>query len=74
MQGNAFLGAFFAVSPFLQEFDIPEERFKEVVHAQYVKKFDGGRGVRCSERLRRASQGMPNISRRAFACREMLAD
>jgi pyruvate-ferredoxin/flavodoxin oxidoreductase len=39
MQGNAFLGAFFAVSPLLQEFRISQEQFKEVVHRQYVKKF-----------------------------------
>jgi len=39
MQGNAFLGAFFAVSPLLQEFRITQEQFHEVVHKQYVKKF-----------------------------------
>lgn len=39
MQGNAFLGAFFRVSPFLEEYDIDEERFHEVVRAQYEKKF-----------------------------------
>jgi pyruvate-ferredoxin/flavodoxin oxidoreductase len=39
MQGNAFLGAFFAVSPLLQEFRITQEQFREVVHRQYVKKF-----------------------------------
>jgi pyruvate-ferredoxin/flavodoxin oxidoreductase len=39
MQGNAFLGAFFAVSPILQEFGISQEQFREVVHKQYVKKF-----------------------------------
>ncbi len=39
MQGNAFLGAFFAVSPMLQEFGISQEQFREVVHKQYVKKF-----------------------------------
>jgi pyruvate-ferredoxin/flavodoxin oxidoreductase len=39
MQGNAFLGAFFAVSPLLHEFGISQEQFKEVVHKQYVKKF-----------------------------------
>jgi pyruvate-ferredoxin/flavodoxin oxidoreductase len=39
MQGNAFLGAFFAVSPLLQEFRISQEQFREVVHKQYVKKF-----------------------------------
>ncbi|MDR3741947.1 MAG: 2-oxoacid:acceptor oxidoreductase family protein [Terracidiphilus sp.] len=39
MQGNAFLGAFFAVSTLLQEFGISQEQFREVVHKQYVKKF-----------------------------------
>ena len=39
MQGNAFLGAFFSVSPLLGEFRITQEQFREVVHKQYVKKF-----------------------------------
>ena len=39
MQGNAFLGAFFSVSPLLQDFEISREQFEEVVHAQYQKKF-----------------------------------
>jgi pyruvate-ferredoxin/flavodoxin oxidoreductase len=39
MQGNAFLGAFFSVSPLLQEFGISQDQFREVVHKQYVKKF-----------------------------------
>ena len=39
MQGNAFLGAFFAVSPLLEKFSISREQFHEVVHEQYVKKF-----------------------------------
>ncbi len=39
MQGNAFLGAFFRVSPFLQTFGITEEQFQTVVRKQYVKKF-----------------------------------
>ena len=39
MQGNAFLGAFFAVSPLLHEFQISQEQFRQVVHKQYVKKF-----------------------------------
>jgi pyruvate-ferredoxin/flavodoxin oxidoreductase len=39
MQGNAFLGAFFAVSPLLEEFKITPEQFRQVVHKQYVKKF-----------------------------------
>jgi pyruvate-ferredoxin/flavodoxin oxidoreductase len=46
MQGNAFLGAFFAVSPLLHEFRISQEQFREVVHKQYVKKFGRlGEGV-----------------------------
>jgi pyruvate-ferredoxin/flavodoxin oxidoreductase len=39
MQGNAFLGAFFAVSTLLQEFGISQEQYRDVVHKQYVKKF-----------------------------------
>src|SRR6185437_4498903 len=39
MQGNAFLGGFFAVSPLLKEFGITQEQFRAVVHKQYVKKF-----------------------------------
>ena len=39
MQGNAFLGAFFKVSPLLEKFEISTEQFHEVVHAQYTKKF-----------------------------------
>jgi pyruvate-ferredoxin/flavodoxin oxidoreductase len=39
MQGNAFLGAFFAVSGLLDEFGITQEQYQEVVRKQYVKKF-----------------------------------
>jgi pyruvate-ferredoxin/flavodoxin oxidoreductase len=39
MQGNAFLGAFFAVSNLLQEFAITPEQYRDVVYKQYVKKF-----------------------------------
>src|SRR5271169_2321270 len=39
MQGNAFLGAFFRVSPLLADFRITPEQFREVVHHQYVEKF-----------------------------------
>jgi pyruvate-ferredoxin/flavodoxin oxidoreductase len=39
MQGNAFLGAFFKVSPLLQDFEISNEQFEEVVRNQYQKKF-----------------------------------
>ena len=39
MQGNAFLGAFFKVSPFLEQNSIDEGHFHEVVRDQYKKKF-----------------------------------
>jgi len=39
MQGNAFLGAFFAVSGLLDEFGISQEQYRDVVRKQYVKKF-----------------------------------
>ncbi|HED64183.1 MAG TPA: oxidoreductase [Planctomycetes bacterium] len=39
MQGNAFLGAFFRVSGFLEQNGIGEDRFREVVEGQYEKKF-----------------------------------
>ncbi|MCA9001043.1 MAG: 2-oxoacid:acceptor oxidoreductase family protein, partial [Planctomycetes bacterium] len=39
MQGNAFLGAFFAVSPFLENNDVDIEHFHATVRRQYVKKF-----------------------------------
>ena len=39
MQGNAFLGAFFAVSGLLNEFGITNEQYREVVLKQYHKKF-----------------------------------
>ncbi len=39
MQGNAFLGAFFKISPLLQNFGISEALFHELVEAQYNKKF-----------------------------------
>ena len=46
MQGNAFLGGFFAVSPLLHEFGITKDQFHQVVHKQYVKKFGRlGEGV-----------------------------
>ena len=39
MQGNSFLGAFFRVSPFLQNNDISVELFQKTVRKQYEKKF-----------------------------------
>ncbi len=39
MQGNAFLGAFFRVSPFLEKNGIEYERYRTMVRAQYEKKF-----------------------------------
>ncbi|MEN8113093.1 MAG: thiamine pyrophosphate-dependent enzyme, partial [Actinomycetota bacterium] len=39
MQGNAFLGAFFGVSDFLDTYGVTTERFREIVRGQYDKKF-----------------------------------
>jgi pyruvate-ferredoxin/flavodoxin oxidoreductase len=39
MQGNAFLGAFFKVSGFLEDYDVTDTRFREIVRDQYNKKF-----------------------------------
>ena len=39
MQGNAFLGAFFSVSPFLKDYKITKEDFEHTVLNQYNKKF-----------------------------------
>ncbi len=39
MQGNAFLGAFFKVSGLLEEHGIDDQRFRDLVRKQYMKKF-----------------------------------
>jgi pyruvate-ferredoxin/flavodoxin oxidoreductase len=39
MQGNAFLGGFFRVSSFLQDYHIDQVHFRDVVRDQYLKKF-----------------------------------
>jgi len=39
MQGNAFLGAFFRVSPFLKQNNIDKNHYREMVRGQYEKKF-----------------------------------
>lgn len=39
MQGNSFLGAFFRVSTFLKDYNIPEEEFHNTIRKQYDKKF-----------------------------------
>jgi pyruvate-ferredoxin/flavodoxin oxidoreductase len=39
MQGNAFLGAFFAVSGMLDTYGVTDERYREIVLNQYNKKF-----------------------------------
>jgi len=39
MQGNSFLGAFFGVSPFLEEYNIPKDEFLSTVRRQYEHKF-----------------------------------
>jgi pyruvate-ferredoxin/flavodoxin oxidoreductase len=39
MQGNSFLGAFFGVSSFLNDYNIPKEEFLTTVRQQYEAKF-----------------------------------
>ncbi|RLD22283.1 MAG: oxidoreductase, partial [Bacteroidetes bacterium] len=39
MQGNSFLGAFFGVSSFLEDYKIPKEEFVSTVRQQYQDKF-----------------------------------
>lgn len=39
MQGNSFLGAYFRVSSFFQEYGVDEAKYREVVRAQYERKF-----------------------------------
>ena len=39
MQGNSFLGGFFKVSSFLQDHNIPEEEYHDIVRKTYEKKF-----------------------------------
>jgi len=39
MQGNAFLGAFFRVSGMLEDYDVSDARYREIVLNQYNKKF-----------------------------------
>ncbi len=39
MQGNSFLGSFFKVSSFLEDYNIKEDEFLKTVRAQYDKKF-----------------------------------
>jgi pyruvate-ferredoxin/flavodoxin oxidoreductase len=39
MQGNAFLGAFFRVSSFLEDYGIDYEHYRDLVYQQYVKRF-----------------------------------
>lgn len=39
MQGNSFLGSFFKVSTFLEDYNVEPNEFKRIVHEQYKKKF-----------------------------------
>src|SRR6267154_1194969 len=61
MQGNAFLGAFFAVSPLLGEFRITQEQFREVVHKQYVKKFGRLGDAVVSSNMEVMTQGLEQV-------------
>lgn len=62
MQGNAFLGAFFSVSSFLNDYSIPKEDFESTVRKQYVRKFGklGESVIEDNMRVMRA--GFDNVS------------
>ena len=62
MQGNAFLGAFFAVSSLLQEFGITQEQYRDVVHKQYVKKFGKLGDAVVSSNMEVMMQGYEQVS------------
>ncbi len=61
MQGNAFLGAFFAVSGFLEEYGVTDERFREIVRAQYEKKFGRFGPAVVESNMRVMTQGYEQI-------------
>jgi pyruvate-ferredoxin/flavodoxin oxidoreductase len=62
MQGNAFLGAFFAVSPFLEEFGIAQAHFHEQVEAQYRKKFGRFGDAVVASNMEVMMQGMSRVA------------
>ena len=61
MQGNAFLGAFFRVSPLLADFRITPEQFREVVHHQYVEKFGRFGDAVVSSNMEVMTQGFERV-------------
>jgi pyruvate-ferredoxin/flavodoxin oxidoreductase len=61
MQGNAFLGAFFAVSPLLRTFDIDADRYRDVVLRQYKKKFGRFGDAVVSSNMEVMTQGFERV-------------
>ena len=63
MQGAAFMGAFFAVSPLMEQHDLGEEKLFEGIHAQLDKKF-GKRGEHVvQDNLRVIRRGFGEVRR-----------
>jgi len=62
MQGNAFLGAFFSVSPLLGEFGITPAQYRDVVMKQYVKKFGKFGDAVVQSNMEVMTQGFEQVS------------
>jgi pyruvate-ferredoxin/flavodoxin oxidoreductase len=62
MQGNAFLGAFFRVSTFLDDNQISTDHFKHVVFNQYKKKFGRFGDAVVQSNMEVMTQGFERVS------------
>jgi len=61
MQGNSFLGAFFGVSPFLNNYNIPKEEFVDTVRKQYEAKFGRFGKAVVESNMMVMTEGMDNV-------------
>jgi pyruvate-ferredoxin/flavodoxin oxidoreductase len=61
MQGNAFLGALFHVSGILEEHNIPETEFLNIVRKQYEKKFGRFGGAVIESNMKVMKEGFEEI-------------
>ena len=63
MQGNSFLGAFFGVSPFLKNYNIPKEEFLTTVRQQYESKFGRFGDAVVASNMMVMTEGMDRVFR-----------
>jgi pyruvate-ferredoxin/flavodoxin oxidoreductase len=61
MQGNSFLGAFFGVSTFLNDYNIPKEEFLSTVRQQYQDKFGRFGDAVVESNMMVMTEGMENV-------------